>query len=80
MVGKSMGRITDITGRALRLLGEAGIGIHAINQGTSQSHLAFAVEQDQVRDTLETLHEAFIDPQGILDDGGDWGATVSWPE
>ncbi len=60
LVGEGMRRTPGISGRLFRTLGEAGINVQAIAQGSSERNISWVVEgADEVR-TLRTVHRAFF--------------------
>jgi aspartokinase/homoserine dehydrogenase 1 len=60
VVGETMCRIPGIAGRVFSALGNRGINIRAIAQGSSELNISFVVSQDDHGDAVLTVHDAFF--------------------
>ncbi|MEX1309234.1 MAG: aspartate kinase [Candidatus Sulfomarinibacteraceae bacterium] len=60
VVGETMCRIPGIAGRVFSALGERGVNIRAIAQGSSELNISFVVSRDDHADAVLTVHDAFF--------------------
>ncbi|MGB3080114.1 MAG: bifunctional aspartate kinase/homoserine dehydrogenase I [Saprospiraceae bacterium] len=60
VVGDGMRERAGIAGKLFSLLGENGINIRAIAQGSTERNISFVVNQHNVTKTLNVLHEGFF--------------------
>jgi len=60
VVGDSMRERSGIAGKLFSLLGENGINIRAIAQGSTERNISFVVNQHNATKTLNVLHEGFF--------------------
>lgn len=60
VVGETMCRIPGIAGRVFSALGERGINIRAIAQGSSELNISFVVARDDHAAAVRTVHDAFF--------------------
>src|SRR5438270_13078978 len=51
---------TGVSGRMFASLGQNGINIHAIAQGSSERNISAMINSDDVRKAVNTLHEEFF--------------------
>ena len=58
-VGENMKGIPGISGRAFGSLGQHGINIIAIAQGSSELSISFAVKASDVKEAVKAIHEEF---------------------
>ncbi|MGA3325372.1 MAG: aspartate kinase [Terriglobia bacterium] len=64
-IGENMKGTPGISGRAFASLGERGINIIAIAQGSSELSISFAVKAPDVREAVKAIHEEFkLDASG----------------
>lgn len=60
LVGDRMREHTGISGRMFSALGQNGINIHAIAQGSSERNISAIISSADVRKAVNTLHEEFF--------------------
>lgn len=60
VVGDRMKHNTGVSGRLFDAVGRSGINIYAIAQGASEVNISFVVKEDDLRKTLNTLHDSFF--------------------
>ncbi len=60
LVGDNMKAHTGVSGRMFTTLGQNGINIHAIAQGSSERNISAIIASKDVRKAVNTLHEAFF--------------------
>ncbi|MFN6962278.1 MAG: bifunctional aspartate kinase/homoserine dehydrogenase I [Pyrinomonadaceae bacterium] len=60
LVGDRMREHTGVSGRMFSALGQNGINIHAIAQGSSERNISTIVATRDVRKAVNTLHEEFF--------------------
>ncbi|MFA7576940.1 MAG: bifunctional aspartate kinase/homoserine dehydrogenase I, partial [Candidatus Muiribacteriota bacterium] len=60
VVGDNMKRIPGISGKLFGALGRSGINVVAIAQGASETNISFVIDTNDLRKTLNVLHEAFF--------------------
>jgi len=60
VVGDRMKRIPGISGKLFGVLGRSGINVIAIAQGASETNISFVIQKDQLRKTLNLIHESFF--------------------
>lgn len=60
LVGDNMKEHTGISGKMFTTLGQNGINIHAIAQGSSERNISAIISSKNVRKAVNTLHEAFF--------------------
>jgi acetylornithine deacetylase len=60
VVGEGMKDTPGIAGKVFGVLGEKGISIRAIAQGSSELNISFVVRRQDVHDAVRALHEAFF--------------------
>ncbi len=60
LVGDNMKAHTGVSGRMFTTLGQNGINIHAIAQGSSERNISAIIASKDVRKAINTLHEAFF--------------------
>jgi len=60
IVGENMKRTPGISGKLFSTLGRNGISVIGIAQGASETNISFVVSQDNLKKTLNTLHESFF--------------------
>ncbi|MEX2467217.1 MAG: bifunctional aspartate kinase/homoserine dehydrogenase I [Gemmatimonadota bacterium] len=59
-VGEGMRDTPGIAGRLFSILGDMGVNVHAIAQGSSELNISLVVERDDVGRALRGLHTAFF--------------------
>jgi aspartokinase/homoserine dehydrogenase 1 len=62
VVGEAMCRIPGIAGRVFSALGENGINIRAIAQGSSELNISFVVSSEDQTAAIVAVHDAFFPP------------------
>lgn len=60
LVGDRMKEHTGVSGRMFSALGQNGINIHAIAQGSSERNISAVISSTDVRKAVNTLHEEFF--------------------
>lgn len=60
LVGDNMRAHTGVSGRMFSTLGQNGINIHAIAQGSSERNISAIIASSDVRKAVNTLHEEFF--------------------
>ncbi len=60
LVGDRMKEHTGISGKMFSTLGQNGINIHAIAQGSSERNISAIINSKDVRKAVNTLHEEFF--------------------
>ncbi|MCC6825554.1 MAG: bifunctional aspartate kinase/homoserine dehydrogenase I [Acidobacteria bacterium] len=60
LVGDRMKEHTGVSGRMFTTLGQNGINIHAIAQGSSERNISAIISSKDVRKAVNTLHEEFF--------------------
>ena len=60
LVGDKMKEHTGVSGRMFSSLGQNGINIHAIAQGSSERNISAIIDSSNVRKAVNTLHEEFF--------------------
>jgi aspartokinase/homoserine dehydrogenase 1 len=61
LVGDKMKSHTGIAGRMFHLLGRNGVNIRAIAQGSSERNISTVIASNDVRKSINVLHEAFFE-------------------
>jgi aspartate kinase len=59
VVGDRMRGMPGIAGRTFSVLGQRGINIIAIAQGSSEYNVSFVVQAGSMRDAVQSLHSEF---------------------
>ncbi|MBP9663412.1 MAG: bifunctional aspartate kinase/homoserine dehydrogenase I [Pyrinomonadaceae bacterium] len=60
LVGERMKEHTGVSGKMFTTLGQNGINIHAIAQGSSERNISAIISSRDVRKAVNTLHEEFF--------------------
>ncbi|MEX2530449.1 MAG: bifunctional aspartate kinase/homoserine dehydrogenase I [Gemmatimonadota bacterium] len=60
IVGEGMRDTPGISGRLFRTLGELGVNVHAIAQGSSERNISWVVAQEDEPRALRAVHDAFL--------------------
>ncbi|MBQ1836412.1 MAG: bifunctional aspartate kinase/homoserine dehydrogenase I, partial [Paludibacteraceae bacterium] len=60
VVGDRMKRIPGISGKLFGTLGSNGINVIAIAQGASETNISFVIKKENLRKTLNVIHESFF--------------------
>ena len=60
LVGDNMKEHTGVSGKMFTTLGQNGINIHAIAQGSSERNISAIISSRDVRKAVNTLHEEFF--------------------
>jgi aspartokinase/homoserine dehydrogenase 1 len=63
VVGEAMRRQPGTAGRVFGVLGNHGINVRAIAQGSSELSISFALGRDQRTSALRAIHDAFFAPR-----------------
>jgi aspartate kinase len=59
LVGEGMKGVPGVAARAFNVLGEAGVNILMIAQGSSELNLSFVVKHKDAARSVQMLHDAF---------------------
>ncbi|WP_067046653.1 aspartate kinase [Methanofollis ethanolicus] len=59
VIGAGMAGTPGISGRIFTALGQAGVNVMMISQGSSEVNVSFVVRQDESRKALQVLHDEF---------------------
>ena len=60
IVGEGMKRTTGIAGKLFSTIGKSGINVIAIAQGASELNISWVVKKEELRKTLNVVHESFF--------------------
>ena len=60
VIGENMKGQRGLSGRLFSALGEAGVNILAIAQGSTERNISFVINGDKARDAITAIHRAFI--------------------
>jgi len=60
IVGENMKHTTGIAGKLFSTMGKSGVNIIAIAQGASELNISWVVKNEELRKTLNTVHESFF--------------------
>lgn len=60
LVGDSMKRHIGVSGRAFSVLGQNGVNINAIAQGSTERNISIVIDEEDVKKSLNILHEKFF--------------------
>ena len=60
IVGEGMKRTTGIAGKLFSTIGRNGVNIIAIAQGASELNISWVVNKEELRKTLNVVHESFF--------------------
>jgi aspartokinase/homoserine dehydrogenase 1 len=60
IVGENMKHTTGIAGKLFSTMGKSGVNVIAIAQGASELNISWVVKNDDLRKTLNVLHESFF--------------------
>ncbi len=60
IVGENMKHTTGIAGKLFSTMGKSGVNIIAIAQGASELNISWVVRNEDLRKTLNTVHESFF--------------------
>ena len=65
IVGENMKRTTGIAGKLFSTIGKNGINLIAIAQGASELNISWVVKKEELRKTLNVVHESFFLSENI---------------
>ena len=65
IVGENMKRTTGIAGKLFSTIGRNGINLIAIAQGASELNISWVVKKEELRKTLNVVHESFFLSENI---------------
>ncbi len=65
IVGQNMKHTTGIAGKLFSTMGRSGVNIIAIAQGASELNISWVVKNEELRKTLNTVHESFFLSENI---------------
>ncbi|HET9947886.1 MAG TPA: aspartate kinase [Longimicrobiales bacterium] len=65
VVGEGMKDTPGVAGRVFGVLGERGISIRAIAQGSSELNISFVVRREDAAAAVRAIHETFFPPDAI---------------
>lgn len=60
LVGSKMQQQVGVSGKMLSVLGQNGINIKAIAQGSSEKNISVVIDEAETKKALNTLHESFF--------------------
>ncbi len=60
LVGSSMKEQVGVSGKMFSTLGQNGVNIKAIAQGSSEKNISVVIESNEVKKALNSLHESFF--------------------
>ena len=60
LVGSSMKEQVGVSGKMFSTLGQNGVNIKAISQGSSEKNISVVIESNEVKKALNSLHESFF--------------------
>ena len=60
IVGENMKHTTGVAGKLFSTMGKSGVNIIAIAQGASELNISWVVKNDELRKTLNVVHESFF--------------------
>ncbi len=60
LVGSNMKEQIGLSGRMFNILGNNGINIKAIAQGSSEKNISVVIQKNQIKKALNSLHESFF--------------------
>lgn len=60
IVGENMKQTTGIAGKLFSTIGRSGVNVIAIAQGASELNISWVVKTEELRKTLNTVHESFF--------------------
>ena len=60
IVGENMKETTGIAGKLFSTMGKSGVNIIAIAQGASELNISWVVKNEELRKTLNVVHESFF--------------------
>ena len=60
IVGENMKHTTGIAGKLFSTLGKSGVNVIAIAQGASELNISWVVKSEELRKTLNVVHESFF--------------------
>jgi aspartokinase/homoserine dehydrogenase 1 len=64
VIGGNMRGRPGISGRLFSALGDSGINVLAIAQGSSEMNISFIIDRTDRQHTLNVVHQAFFSPEG----------------
>ncbi len=65
IVGENMKHTTGIAGKLFSTIGRSGVNIIAIAQGASELNISWVVKNEELRKTLNVVHESFFLSENI---------------
>ncbi len=65
IVGENMKHTTGIAGKLFSTMGRSGINVIAIAQGASELNISWVVKNEELRKTLNVVHESFFLSENI---------------
>ncbi|MGV8964245.1 MAG: bifunctional aspartate kinase/homoserine dehydrogenase I [Candidatus Saccharimonadaceae bacterium] len=65
IVGENMKRTTGIAGKLFSTIGKNGVNLIAIAQGASELNISWVVKKEELRKTLNVVHESFFLSENI---------------
>ena len=60
IVGKGMKQTTGVSGKLFSTMGKSGVNVIAIAQGASELNISWVVKKEELRKTLNVVHESFF--------------------
>jgi acetylornithine deacetylase len=77
VVGEQMKDTPGIAGKVFGVLGDRGVSIRAIAQGSSELNISFVVRREDAQTAVRSIHEAFFGPGSAAADVADEVAPVT---
>ncbi|HXX15879.1 MAG TPA: aspartate kinase [Candidatus Eremiobacteraceae bacterium] len=66
VVGQNMCGTPGIAGKTFNAMGQAGVNLIAIAQGSSETNISFVIEEQSVMRALQALHQAFALDKSVI--------------
>lgn len=60
IIGSGMRKVSGISGRLFKSLGQNGINVYAIAQGSSELNISAVIHKDDINKALNALHQSFF--------------------
>lgn len=60
IVGEGMKHTSGVAGQLFNSIGKSGVNVYAIAQGASELNISFVIHEDNLRKTLNIVHEKFF--------------------
>jgi aspartokinase/homoserine dehydrogenase 1 len=63
-IGEKMRGTPGISGKLFSALGEEGVNVLAIAQGSSETNISFVIQREERAEALNCIHRAFFRREG----------------